>query len=197
MYGLLNKVKYPTRDSKNSPSTLDHLFTNIEHSRNCNVVDNILSDHKTVLFTMNTAVQTLNSSSSTYKRFYNDTNITHFISKLQNESRSEVFLASGMNAKFNTFHETFLYYFDLCFPLQKVKSNPKGKNWINLKIIRSSSKFLFLLKKLYPALGPLYLEAKSKHIRLVNTTKKNITIILYATRIHKIKVKLSGVLFLP
>jgi hypothetical protein len=56
-----------------------------------------------------------------------------------------MFLESEVNAKFNTFMDTFLYYFDTVFPLKAVQwREPQRKCWVTQGIKTSSRRMRWL-----------------------------------------------------
>jgi hypothetical protein len=87
------------------------------------------SDHYAQVF----SICTENCSSrpqSVRKRVFNEEGIKELQYVLNKETWQEMFLESEVNAKFNNFVDTFLYYFDTVIPLKVVKwREPQRKSW--------------------------------------------------------------------
>ena len=164
-YDLNNSVKQPTRGKYQ----LDHIFTNF--STNCTVIGNFISDHNTILCRTN--VINLKDHIFCYRRVFDQHNIIRFYNDLENENWHQVYQCKTTDTAFEAFHKIFLYYFQIHFPLKKLRQSPE-KGWVNNEIQYSSQllKSLFQLKKSHPVLDEHYTRAKKKHSLLISKTKK-------------------------
>jgi hypothetical protein len=73
---------------------------------------------------------------------FKEEGIKEFQYVLNKETWQELFLESEVNAKFNTFMDTFLYYFDTVFPLKLVQwREPQRKIWVTQRI-KTSSRYM-------------------------------------------------------
>jgi hypothetical protein len=76
------------------------------------------------------------------KRVFKEEGIKELQYVLNKETWQEMFLESEVNAKFNTFMDTFLYYFDTVFPLKVVQwREPQRKSWV-MEVIKTSSRHM-------------------------------------------------------
>lgn len=174
-YGLDQKVHSPTRVTSHSCTLIDHLFTNLNNTKNCVVLPNLISDHNTVLFTTGISNADNTGNTSFRKRFFSQENFNNFLSMLEKETWLEVYVSPDFNEKFDNFYNTLLYYFNICFPLKNCKQTSERKLWVTNELKTSSYnlKCLFSLKKSNPDLETLYKKAKKEHTLLVKSTKKN------------------------
>lgn len=183
-YDLSPRILDPTRISNTTQSIIDQIYTNQFSIGKSTVQDNTISDHRTVLFSMNCGEDKNNSEKiHINSRMCGSANLNRLIYALSNETWTDVYLANGSDAKFNNFHDTLIYYFNKECPHRSKKCCKKtGKEWVNNPIKESSEnlKQLFYLQKNNPNLKSNYIIAKKQHNNLVRQTKSQ----FYLNKIH-------------
>lgn len=137
-YNFNVHITIPTRLT----SCLDQILSNI-HNAQAEVLPLGLSDHDTgqlISIPVEMKVEPIKSWFIT-KRDFSNKNVNTFLQCLQNISWSEVYSETSANDAFTKFHEEFLLYFGLCFPVNKIKiTNKSNQNsWIS-KGLRISAK---------------------------------------------------------
>lgn len=176
-YNLKPIVRWPTRVTNSTITLIDNIFTNITGYGSCCVVDNTISDHRTILLQSNLFNTTGNSQfTSYYKRCFTDPAIALFNNELEKQNWAALYNLNNVDKAFSYFLDAFMILFDKCFPLteKKRKRKSQDRNWINNEIKISSFKLndLFILKREYPALADMYKGAKKDHVTLVRNAKK-------------------------
>lgn len=167
-YGLAtNVVNKPTRYGY----ILDHVYVNFEVK--CNVELNCISDHNTIIVSVDCGVQLLQNTVN-FKRNFGAENVEQFYYDLLHETWEDVYIENDIDASFSKFLNTFKYHFDKNFETKIYIENSNRKSWVDNKIKISSRhlKDLFLMKRRFPELETFYREAKKKHNNLVAGTKK-------------------------
>lgn len=174
-YDLSPKILEPTRISSTIQTVIDQVYTNFSNNCNSAVYDNTISDHRTVLFSMNCGGEKNNTDKMCIKRrMCGSINMHCFNTALSNETWLDTYLANGTEAKFNCFHDTLTYYFNKECPQKYQQIYKKtGKEWVNDVVKESSNnlKDLFFLQKNNPNLKTNYEVAKKQHNKLIKDTK--------------------------
>ena len=156
----LNKtINTPTRISNFSKTCIDNFFVNIPYYKfDTNNINLHLSDHfsQFLLIDLNVTKSKLGSYNSRYGRKINEENTKKFCNYLENENWHTVLAQQCPNMAFNSFINTFLYYFDLSFPLTRFTTN-KQKNdsrWITDELLELKNKVCMFsdLAQKYPEL---------------------------------------------
>lgn len=110
-FNLRSVVKWPTRVSDTTLTTIDHIFINFKSEGLCCVFDNIISDHRTVLFDLNNG-EIDNSESkknmSFLKRSFNENAILNFVNMIHNERWESLYNIKDVNEAF-TYLTKFLF----------------------------------------------------------------------------------------
>lgn len=174
-FNLKPTVGWPTRVTNTTSTIIDHIFTNIIDNSLAVVVDNNISDHRTVLFQFNSEPCSNYAPSSCFRRSFNDNSVSNFQFALKNENWSEIYNLSDMDEAYDYFHKIFLYHFNTYFPERRYfKTNNSDKRWVSNEVRVSSTNLrdLYKLKNSYSDLTPYYIVAKAKHTALVKETKK-------------------------
>lgn len=171
-FNLCNIVNDYTRVTKTSASIIDHIFVNFSYGK-VQVVDNVVSDHRSIFAELDVYVQ--GKCTSFFTRYFGDDSISEFRLALCRVDWTELYILRDMDAAFSHFFGVFKYYFDLFFPIQKCYSTEKGKQWVNSDIKASSEnlRFLYQLAKTNDNLKEYYTDQKKKHKQLINNTKKD------------------------
>ena len=167
-YSLRNIVNKPTRGRY----ILDHIHTN-DISSTCCVIDNIISDHRSVLYKMLENRDTNIHHKQEFKRVFQNENINSFCEDLCKENWKTTFENTDLNTAFNNFYNELINYFNIHFPIKKFYVK-KGKGWVNNETKLSSKKLkeMFQSKKHNPDLEQLYIQAKKQHCTLIKQTKR-------------------------
>lgn len=133
-FNLHPVVGWPTRVTINTSTTIDNIFSNILDNSLACVVDNVISDHRTILLELNT--ENVNSKLQTRqsKRFFSDNSIRDFSLALQMESWSHVYELYTFDDAFDCFYNIFISYFNKYFPLKNFfdSSTRRGQKWITV-----------------------------------------------------------------
>jgi hypothetical protein len=144
-YNLENTVKAPTRITPNTKTLLDVIIINKAHyTTPATIVELGLSDHQAQMLPVLNKTQS-RTNQRTLKRQFNDSNISEFKYLLSKETWQDVFTETEVNAKFEVFMNTFMYSFDIAFPLKLVHEKKRLINgWITQGIKKSSKKIKLL-----------------------------------------------------
>nr|CAI5840971.1 unnamed protein product [Callosobruchus analis] len=173
-FGLYPIIKWPTRIGQKSLSTIDQVFLNFKCcGANC-VIDNTLSDHRTVLFELTTLCGKNLGHEIYYSRRYDDSSIHNFTCGLVSENWLEIYNLNCIDTAFEYFLNLFLFHFNMHFPIIKRFRRPNMNKWVTDEVVTSSKelKNLFSLAKVLPEKKNDYLRAKKMHQRLVVIAKK-------------------------
>uniref|UniRef100_A0A6P7GX50 Uncharacterized protein LOC114347850 n=1 Tax=Diabrotica virgifera virgifera TaxID=50390 RepID=A0A6P7GX50_DIAVI len=114
-----NLVNWPTRVTDTSVTTLDNVFVNFSNSGLSCVLDNTVSDHRTVLVELDFETEL---SYFIQKRQFGEDSINHFIVNLINENWNSVYGILDTNLAFQAFINIFLYHFNNSFPSTRKKN---------------------------------------------------------------------------
>lgn len=181
MYYLVN---FPTRVTVECESAIDNFITNI--SKEILQIEGIitnLSDHDAQLL----KIKINNSGASNniltqYCRKFNDENTKLFINYLQKETWLDVY-NSPVERKYDVFHNIFMYYFNISFPLIKSRINRNRDKWITHELARDKEEIIHLTQN-------LRLTKDIALKRLLREKKKVYTKKLYSEKKHIWKIKL-------
>jgi len=170
-FNLKEIVKEHTRAN----AILDNIF--LSHSTRsllCNVRQCFFSDHSYVF--AGTAKSEIDTVTHRMTRIFSELNTLEFESFLRTEQWQDLYNFDNFNDAFNCFYNTFMYYFQLSFPLKVLLgSRPQSKrHWIGDELRRSSDEVRgwFELQNKFPCLREKYLYEKRRHISAINISKK-------------------------
>jgi len=104
-YNRSGIVKYPTRISLHSFSTIDNFCIDNSYLNKYNIIAliNSLSDHDAQLLTLQFAQQHIKDQNISYKRNINWFTVAHFLHKLSYETWASVFEGNDVNTIYNSF----------------------------------------------------------------------------------------------
>ena len=161
-FNLLPMVKWPTRVTDDTITTIDHIFTNINDSKNCIVLDNTLSDHRVVFFQSNLFSDKRPHLLVSNRRFFSDRAVSRFCGELYAQDWRALYGIDRIDEAFDLFFNVFLGHFENHFPITKSYNHDNGKNWITPEVKKSSSALrdLFVLSREHPSLSESYKVAK-------------------------------------
>lgn len=147
-YNLIFYIKEPTRQQ----SCIDHIIGNqIKHAYS-EVLKLGLSDHTAQM--LNIPVKAVPKQPDILfiaRRDYDSHNIEKFRNCMKSLSFTESYNDTNINSAYNTFHEDFLLYYNLCFPLMRHKIVTKNRDpkWITKGLRRSCNTKRILRYKFY------------------------------------------------
>lgn len=184
-FNLQPQVKWPTRVTSTSCTLIDNIFTNFAVKNTPCVIDSVIADHRAVLFEFVYCENVVNDKICYLKRNFSDTAVIRFKTGIRQHNWSVLYTLANLNEAFNYFYETYVYYFELFFPLRKHTTMPggRGKEWISKNVRVSSERMNDFrnLKCSFPELGVLYDRAKQEHTKLIKDTKRQ----YYQSKIEK------------
>jgi hypothetical protein len=176
-FNLFNNVSSPTRCTNHTRTLLDDIISNIDPNLiTTKVISSDISDHYPVLSKFSIIQNT--SAKFCTMRYFTESNKASFLSSLSAESWTDVLSASDFNDKFNLFHDKFLYYFDISFPLMSKKLSPnKTRNtWITNEIRELSVTLRDLAASCKhnqnPELKRRYNALKAYYRKIINAAKR-------------------------
>nr|CAI5870242.1 unnamed protein product [Callosobruchus analis] len=175
IFGLTSRVAWPTRVTSHTATVIDHVFSNCSNDATLSVIDNEISDHRTVLLDYCHIQPHKIPQASRIKRTFSEHSIKSFIDDLSNEPMHELYIERDINEAFTTFSNIFLHYFEKHFPKRRrFTSVNRNKEWVTEEVRRSSCnlKNLYYLKLCHPELEPSYKVEKSRHVQLIKEAKK-------------------------
>lgn len=177
-YGLESHVNENTRVGPHSATLIDNIFSNInKNSVNCCIVETDISDHYGQLLEVAYAPVQVNLCE--FKRFYSAANLNNFKNFIKNESWDNLEPNLLPNERFDLFYNTFIYYFEISFPLNKVKINQlNNKSWVSNEI-KAWSQHIKTLFWIYKNTNSeqdkqLYLEHKRTYKNYIHNFKRSL-----------------------
>lgn len=136
-YNFKLKIRQPTRLS--SGTCIDNITYNIKGGT-AEVIDFALSDHTAQLGTCPVKKSCSLPFWYTYRRDYSLENLQKFKECLDNLSFNDVYEEKDADKAFDIYFNTFKLFYDLCFPLRRIKMYTSKKiKWVS-KGIRACSK---------------------------------------------------------
>jgi len=165
-YNISNIISRPTRLNR----SIDHIFSNFTAS-GFDILDNIISDHRTVLLNSGIACEKKQHVAK-FNRNFNSDSVAKFLNDLEQNNWDYLFVQTDINTAFKHFYDIYNHYFNLHFPKIKIYFKEK-KKWITGEIIQSSInlKNLHSLKTTYPEFNNIYKDAKKNHNHLIRESK--------------------------
>ena len=119
MYNLINVIESPTRITSHSKSLIDVvIINNIKEERLVEVKDMGYSDHLAEYVCMKSS-QVQNVPIMLYKRQFSNMNMDYFKYLMCDEKWIEAIESHELNGSFMSFINTFIYYFNVAFPVKK------------------------------------------------------------------------------
>ena len=121
--GFLSLITRPTRISRTSATCIDQIFTNAkDNSFHSGILLNDISDHFPI-FTITPYSYKASKESCFFTRNINEEKITGFINLLRNVNWENVTNSMEPQHCFNKFYELFNEFYELSFPLQRIRIN--------------------------------------------------------------------------
>lgn len=114
-FNLKPVVGWPTRVTDTTCTIIDNIFVNIDNDDVCCVLDNFISDHRTVLLERDFC-DSISHNKTFTRRNFNDNNILQFEQSLDKQDWNDLYLLTNADDAFDYFYNIFLYYFNISFP---------------------------------------------------------------------------------
>lgn len=139
-YNFKLQINKPTRITGKTSSCIDNIALNFTNQKTATIHDLKLSDHTGQ--TVSIPAKNLRKLEFwyTWKRDMSKMNRNKFRECINSLSFSEVFQASNANDAYSEFHDLIILFFELCFPLVKIKMHNVTKTKWLTPGIRISSK---------------------------------------------------------
>jgi len=116
-FNLFSTVKFPTRISNNSCTSIDNIYINTyRHEFSVHSLINGLSDHDAQIITLSNIFISVPRHVFSFTRKINNYSISKFTSLLSYENWEDVFIETDVNTIFNNSLNTFLRIFYSSFP---------------------------------------------------------------------------------
>jgi len=148
MYNLINVIDSPTRITSHSKSLIHIVIINNSKEKSLvEVLDMGYSDHLGQYVCMK-SVQEQMGPIRMYKRQFTNMNTDYFKYLICDEKWIETIESDYPNSSFMLFKNTFIYYFDVAFPVKKIKAktNYITQRWNTKGLIVSRNKLRILRK---------------------------------------------------
>ena len=156
-FGLFQLITKATRIHGVSTTLIDHIFTNdISENIVSGVLTDSLSDHFITFCTLNFE-KPKSKPQIIFVRNFSKKNKLAFKRALANQSWEEITSSQCPSKSYEIFWDTFSFFFNLYFPLKKVKLNPK-KHPVN------------------PFMTPALLISRNQKLKLAKKAKVNPTL---------------------
>lgn len=175
-FGLDQSVFACTRESKNSNTCLDYIFTNIK-SYEIKVVENHISDHKSVILKF--LKSNLNTNYFKFIRSFNSINKELFRKKLSEQDWLEMYICpnNDVNLQWRNFFNVFYPIFNECFPKQKVYLKNLSKNLYKdpeVQQCKHELDILYVLSKNNPIYTNEYNNSKKRYNLALKNSRKSL-----------------------
>ena len=146
MNKLINVIKVPMRITSLSKSLIDVVIVyNNKKKSLVEVLDMGYSDHLAQYVCIKVK-EVQEEPIMIYKRQFTNTNMDHFRHVIYEEKWKEVIKVNEPNISFMLFMNIFMLYFNVAFPVDKVKVNYMVQRWITKGLIVSRNKLCILQK---------------------------------------------------
>lgn len=176
-FNLVNIIESPTRVTDTCSSILDHIYVNFTaKDSSVMVLDNNISDHKTILGGIDFNLTSTSPASSYIGRSFGEDNTRNFWNDLYSEDWQILYNISSLHEAFSYFYGVFMHHFNVRFPKCKKYVNKDKKEWVSNKVRQSSNdlKLLNSILKTNPGLKGYYSSEKKRHKMLVADTKRTV-----------------------
>jgi Reverse transcriptase (RNA-dependent DNA polymerase)/Endonuclease-reverse transcriptase len=132
-HGLRMTIDVATRITRNSSTSIDNVFTNIDPDlMTAQVIDLGLSDHCAQVINVHGVID-IPKQSVIYKRSFTERNKANFAIDVSSETWDCIENVHSVNDMYSAFLETFLSHFNKAFPIEakriKIKCNGKDNSW--------------------------------------------------------------------
>ena len=130
MYNLKTTVKFPTRIFNGSSTTVGNIFIDMIRNYTINLLINQLSDHDARILKVESIFIPIQDRTSCCVRNINSCTIAEFQSKLSAEHWEDIFGGTDVNVVSNSFLNSYLNFFHVCFTKGKLNPTYRYNPWI-------------------------------------------------------------------
>lgn len=129
-YNIKYYVRVPTRITNTTKRCIDNMFSNVDL---CDVTvrHSVISDHTYQFCRVELSGCDSETVSDRVTRDMGADNMDRFCALLCGEDWRSMYDAGDFQSKFESFFDSFLYYYNVSFPYRKAKSRTVKKPWIN------------------------------------------------------------------
>lgn len=175
---LTTIINMPTRITNSKASCLDNFISTVKLPIiKAQTIKSVISDHLGQLLTFTLKTSSGNFPCYAPRRILSEGNFNNFCNYLSHETWDSTYNEICPDIAFNNFLESFLYYFELCFPIKNTRVSQKiTKNaWITPEISRVKNILTALsdLKIKYPEFNDTFRAVDRYYKSLLHTSKKN------------------------
>ena len=143
-HNLSCTVTEPTRISNVSESLIDNIITDVPSFKS-SVHSTDISDHTYQLCFLQVEYAR-KAESMGFVRSFKEINLNYFNMLLSRCLWERVYTEQSFDEAFNSFYDEFLYYFNICFPLNRLRpTRRREKCWVSGDVIHASQ----YMKQLY------------------------------------------------
>lgn len=133
-FDLKPHVRGMTRVSSVSSTQVDNIFSNfIESDVTCLVHVSDVSDHYGQILQFKAPLE-LNRMINIKRRYFNENNISNFVSNLRMETWHHLDDKTGVDGKYDAFFRVLYYHFDVSFPLCITRLRERNNSWVSTEI---------------------------------------------------------------
>ena len=131
-------ITKPTRITPLSATLIDNIYTTFKPNRDCvnGILCSDVSDHFPI-FSIDQAIPISREEHNHCFRQYNESNISKFLSALDQTEWTDVTDIVDCQQSFSKFHGVFKEHYDNCFPLKKRSDYKNRCKWLTLGLRKS------------------------------------------------------------
>nr|CAI5859615.1 unnamed protein product [Callosobruchus analis] len=137
-------LEEPARITSTSSTCLDNFLINFERSFSVAVKNYCFSDHYCQIISIDILNYTLKDTTPSCIRSFSEEHIEDFRQKLSQETWLEVYNENSVDRAFENFRNTFMYYFNLCFPFRRVRISRKSDKNVKTPELETLKKYVTL-----------------------------------------------------
>lgn len=181
IFNLKPNIFEPTRITETSSTCIDNFLTNFR-TTHASTTEPHISDHRAISITIDLQIDKIdnNSAKTMESRKINSENLKELKIRLQKENWNSVYQSTSVDEMYNSFIETFTYYFNIsCPPVKnKIKTGKiERSKWMSEEIQVAKSK-MFEQYSIWKLTGSAiekrrYLELKNNYRNVIQESKSN------------------------
>lgn len=145
-YNFKLQIDKPTRIYNETKTCIDNFALNFKNKAIAHIHNLGLSDHTAQTISISAKNYEKPKFWYTWRRSMSQVNRVKFRECINSLSFRDTYMANDTNVAFSAFHEIIVLFFDLCFPLIRVKvSNSKKPKWITpgIKLASKNKRVLY------------------------------------------------------
>ena len=192
-YNMVSLTNKPTRVTRHSVNTIDHIITNSVEDHNdfkSAIIKNDLSDHFPIVIAIKINETTQRPVvKSTYKRSYYEKSIDKFKNIPHNRNWDDTKKIADTKKAYKYFLNIFIDIYSISFQKSEVKVKFKSHqiSWITKGIAKSSKKKLRLYEKFLKNRTPKNEETSENYQKLFETIKRRLKKNFYSEKLKNFK----------